>query len=48
MNKLKLKTSKFHIWVSSGNQFRDSVTWPERKIDCNILTQFIKFKYGKS
>ena len=28
MNKLKLKTSKFHIWVSTGNQFCDSVTRP--------------------
>ena len=24
----KLKTSKFHIWVYIGNQFRDSVTRP--------------------
>ena len=28
MNKLKITTSKFHIWVSIGNQFRESVTRP--------------------
>ena len=26
MNKLKMKTSKFHIWLSIGNQLRDGVT----------------------
>ena len=27
MNKLKLKTLKLYIWLSTGNQLRDSVTW---------------------
>ena len=27
--------SKFHIWVSIGNQYRDSVTLPSRRDDVN-------------